>query len=117
MKNWIEEMNERTMNAAREHEADVERVSKSQDGSYANKNLKAVFVGGKYNGLVATHSFLEMLGNGKYTLRFSALKVHNENLLNLDLEDQPLVDGYLSPMLDGGMLRYETQEVYNMLSC
>ena len=25
------------------------------------------------------------------------------------------IDGYLSPMYDGGRLRYETQEVYDMM--
>lgn len=109
----INKLNEETFKRAREAEEDVKRVEASQDGSYANKNLKAVFVGGRYNGMKVSHEQLEKMGNGKFTLRFSALKVHNKSLLNLDLEDQPLVDGYLSPMLDGGVLRYETQEVYD----
>lgn len=111
----INELNEETFRRARESEEDMKRVETSQNGSYANKTLRAYFVGGRYDGMEISHKELEALGNGKYTLRFSALKVHNKSLLNLDLEDQPLVDGYLSPMIDGGILRYETQEVYDRL--
>ena len=31
------------------------------------------------------------------------------------LDNQPMFEGFLSPMLDGGMLRYETQEVYDLM--
>ena len=109
----IKKLNEETFRRAREAEEDMKRVEASQDGSCANKTLRAYFVGGRYDGMNTSHKELESLGNGKYTLRFSALKVHNKALLNLDLEDQPLVNGYLSPMLDGGVLRYETQETYD----
>lgn len=107
----IEEMNLRTERMARENEEDRKRVLASQNGSYANKNLRAIFVGGRYSGMNISHSELEALGNGEFTLRFSACKSHNPSLINLDLEDQPLVDGYLSPILDGGVLRYVTQEI------
>ena len=103
----INKMNEETMRRAREAEEDVKRVSAAQDGSYANKELKAVFYGGRYNGQAFSHSELEKLEIIGYTLRFSQLKVHNDALLNLDLEDQPIIKGYLTPMLDGGMLRYK----------
>lgn len=33
-----------------------------------------------------------------------------------ELDDQPVYTGWLGPMWDGGKLRYETQEVYDMLS-
>lgn len=32
------------------------------------------------------------------------------------LDNAPIYEGFLSPMYDGGMLRYETQEVYDVLS-
>ena len=35
---------------------------------------------------------------------------------NILLEDQPIIEGYLSPSQDGNYLRYETQEVYDALS-
>ena len=109
----IKKLNEEIIRQEREAEEDMKRVEASQNGSHANKTLRAFFVGGRYDGMNVSHEELEALGNGKYTLRFSALKVHNKALLNLDLEDQPLVNGYLSPMLDGGVLRYETPEVYD----
>ena len=33
-----------------------------------------------------------------------------------ELDNQPMFEGFLGPMWDGGCLRYETQEVYDMLS-
>lgn len=99
----------------REAERDMEYVQNAQNGSFAHDN-PAIFVGGKYNGLVVDHDKLMEMGNGQFTLRWSQLKVHNPLLVNLDLEDQPMVDGYLAPMWDGGKLRYETQEVYDMMS-
>lgn len=31
-----------------------------------------------------------------------------------ELDNQPIFEGYLSPMWGGGVLRYETQEVYDL---
>lgn len=86
-----------------------------QDGSHAIPR-PAIFVGGRYHGLYMTHEELKKVGNGKYSIRWSAFKYHNPLTDNVNLEDQPLVDGYLGPMWDGGYLRYETQEVYDALS-
>lgn len=33
-----------------------------------------------------------------------------------ELDNQPTFEGYCGPMWDGGCLRYETWEIYNMLS-
>lgn len=96
----------------RKYDEEFNRVVSAQDGSHAIPH-PAFFVGGKYHGLYMTHKELCRKGNGKFTPRWSAMKYHNENLINLDLEDQPMIDGYLSPMLDGGYLRYETQKVYD----
>lgn len=98
----------------KEAEEDMKRVQEAQDGSFAH-NIPAYFVGGKYNGLMVDHKTLMEMGNGQFTLRWSQCKEHNPLLLNLDLEDQPMVDGYLSPMQDGDRLRYETQEVYDLM--
>ena len=94
----------------------INELYNSQDGSHAIPHA-AFFVGGRYHGLYMTHEELRKVGNGKFTLRWSALPEGHHNPLtdNLDLEDQPLVDGYLSPMWDGGRLRYETQEVYDAM--
>lgn len=97
------------------YERDFAETFSAQDGSHAIP-IPAFFVGGKYHGLYMTHDQLKAKGNGEFTPRWSAMKYHNDALVNLKLEDQPMIDGYLSPMLDGGYLRYETQEVYDALS-
>ena len=33
-----------------------------------------------------------------------------------ELDNQPIFEGYLSPMWDGDKLRYENQEAYDLLS-
>lgn len=97
-----------------EYAMEFNKVLSTQDGSHAIPHV-AFFVGGKFHGLYMTHEELKSNGNGNFTPRWSAMKYHNPLLVNLDLEDQPMVDGYLSPMWDGGFLRYETQEVYDMM--
>ena len=110
----LEEQLRRIKEDQEKFEEDFNRVLNAQDGSYAIPH-PAFFVGGKYHGMYMTHRELVSHGNGKFSPRWSATKYHNENLINLDLEDQPLIDGYLGPMWDGGYLRYETQEVYDSL--
>ena len=100
------------MDKRREAEQEIEELLASQDGGHAIPH-PAFFVGGKYHGMYMTHKELMEKCNGKYTIRWSALSEHNPLIENLDLEDQPMIDGYLSPMWDGGYLRYETQEVYD----
>lgn len=95
-------------------EREIEELQAKQDGSHAIPHA-AFFVGGRYHGRYMTHEELKKVGNGKFTIRWSALSEHNPLVENPDLEDQPMVDGYLSPMWDGGRLRYETQEVYDMM--
>lgn len=109
------ELNERMMRAREEAERDFKEVTSKQDGSFA-KDIEAVFVGGKFDGMKISHEMLMGMKNKGFTPRFSAMKEHNPLLVNLDLEDQPIIEGYLSPMFDGGCLRYETQEVYDRLS-
>lgn len=100
------------------------------------------FVGGKYNGLMYTEQ-------GILNLKWTGLSrdwtdERNAGLCvpRAELDKQPLVDGYLSPMYDGirykvdgelqsdwqltdeekqgrepiTVIRYETQEVYDILS-
>ena len=98
-----------------DYEAEFNKVWKSQDGTHAVPHT-AFFVGGPFHGRYMTHKELKSHGNGEYAPRWSAMKYHNPLLINLDIEDQPYVDGYLGPMWDGGYLRYETQEVYDALS-
>ena len=75
------------------------------------------FVGGKYNGWQVPVSYVRAhLGNGRLTEDLSAVRARGGVVHRAELDNQPKVDGYLGPMWDGGHLRYETQEIYNMLS-
>ena len=82
--------------------------------------MEAVFVGGRLNGIhVDATKVDELYGNGKRSMDWSAERAAANGrgcFPSPLLDNRPLVDGYLSPMLDGGKLRYETQEVYDMLS-
>ena len=78
------------------------------------------FFGGKYDGKTMTRTEIEKLSSGKTEdltyIRQQGIICHRK-----ELDNQPLVNGYLSPMfshIDYGSiyLRYETQEVYDMLS-
>ena len=80
--------------------------------------MKAYFAGGRYNGLeIDTQVILESnLWNGELTEDLSEIRARGGCVHRAELDNQPMVDGYLSPMWDGDGLRYETQEVYDMLS-
>lgn len=80
--------------------------------------MKAYFAGGRYNGLeIDTQVILENnLWNGELTEDLSELRARGVCVHRAELDNQPMVDGYLSPMWDGDGIRYETQEVYDMLS-
>ena len=78
--------------------------------------MKAVFVGGRYNGLEIDVEDVSLISNGRQSMDWSAERKTGGICPRAELDNQPLVDGYLSPMWDGGKLRYETQSVYDMLS-
>lgn len=80
--------------------------------------MKATFVGGRYNGLVMdTEDILNsVIWNGELTEDLSEVRARGGWVHRAELDNQPMVDGYLSPMWDGDGIRYETQEVYDMLS-
>ena len=109
-----EELNKKTLESKQAMDEEFQRVTSQQNGSYA-KDLIAFFVGGPLHGKFVNHEELMKMEHKGYTPRWSAMKNHNKLLINLKLEDQPVIDGYLSPMLDAGMLRYETQEVYDCM--
>ena len=75
------------------------------------------FVGGKYNGKTMTKAEVETLSHG-LTEDLTHIRQKGGTCHRKELDNQPLVDAYLSPMyshIDYGLiyLRYETQEVYN----
>ena len=79
--------------------------------------MKAIFVGGKLNGTVTTTEEIKAkYWNGKLTENLSEVRARGGLVHREELDNQPMVDGYLSPMWDGDGIRYETYEVYDMLS-
>jgi hypothetical protein len=75
-----------------------------------------IFIGGKYNYHIYSREQVISIGNGKFTEDLSELRAKGVCCHRKELDNQPLVDGYLSPMWDGGKIRYETQDVYDALS-
>lgn len=79
--------------------------------------MKAIFVGGRLHGKEMDIEVVkEFFCNGKYTEDLDYIRKNGGFCRCKLLDNQPMVDGYLSPMLDGGKIRYETYEVYDMLS-
>lgn len=85
------------------------------------------FVGGRYNGMKMPKEAVVAIGNGRFSKDWSEERKVSEYVPREELDNQPLVDGYLSPMWDGirfdpmcletyAVLRYETQAVYDELS-
>ena len=77
--------------------------------------MKAVFVGGKYNRQVMEVEDVLKISNGT-SKDWSTARKAGALVPRAELDNQPVVDGYLGPFWDGDKLRYETQEVYDMLS-
>ena len=51
-----------------------------------------------------------------YSEDLSELRAQGRCVHRAELDNQPEYEGFLGPMWDGGMLRYETQKVYDILS-
>ena len=74
------------------------------------------FVGGAYDGLVCTEEYVEQnLCNGDHTMDWSAERAQDGCVPYAVLDNVPVVSGY-TDMWDGGRIRYETWDVYDMLS-
>lgn len=104
--------------------------------------LRAEFVGGRFDRQNVSLSELEGMGNGERTRDMSEYRAKGRCVGRAELDNQPIVDGYIGPMWDGvryevdgkylysfeaseeikatvepiGIIRYETPEVYNLLS-
>ncbi len=102
----------------------------------------AKFVGGIRNGIQIPIEEAETLSNGRRSEDLSEIRKQGGFVRREELDNRPLFDGYLSPMWDGyrywvegnliperdtpeefkvdcnrvGIIRYETPEVYEMLS-
>lgn len=80
--------------------------------------MKAIFVGGRYNGMeIDAAQVIELPEfSGQYTADLTEERARGSWVHRAELDLQPIVFGYVGPMWDGGKLRYETQEVYDMMS-
>ena len=77
--------------------------------------MKAVFVGGKYHGQIMEVEDVRKISNGT-SKDWSIARNAGALVPRAELDNQPIVAGYLGPFWDGGRLRYETQSVYNAMS-
>ena len=78
------------------------------------------FFGGKYNGKSMNRAEIESISHST-TENLTHIRQQGGTCHRKELDNQPLVNGYLSPMfshIDYGLiyLRYETQNVYNMMN-
>lgn len=79
--------------------------------------MKARFFGGILNGAefkdVNDVHIISCIG---YTKDLSEIRKQGGFVCREELDNQPIFKGYLEPMWDGDGLRYETQEIYNIMS-
>ena len=88
--------------------------------NYANIEFMYQFQGGNYSGITMNRADIERISNGT-TEDLTDIRRNGGTCHRKELDNQPLVNGYLSPMyshMDYGLiyLRYETQEIYDMMS-
>lgn len=83
--------------------------------------LYCEFVGGEYNGVVIPLEDAEAMTPNR-SEDLSEIRKKGGLVHRAELDNKPVFDGYCGPMWDGtrgentGILRYETWEVYDMLS-
>lgn len=75
------------------------------------------FVGGNLSGQILARKEIEAIAHGR-TKNLSKERSEGKLVHRAELDDQPTVKNYISPMYngyykDGILLRYETKEVYN----
>ena len=79
------------------------------------KMTACVFVGGIYNGQRMSEFDVEQkLCNGKHGSNDAEIRANGGCTHRWELDDVPEVDGYTF-MWDGGEIRYESWDVYNMM--
>lgn len=99
---------------------DVERL---RDNVLNKPKRLMIFVGGRYDGKeVYSHEFVKDESKWKFSEFPYAMRNYEERRKRGDivpcaeLDDMPKVKGYLGPMFDMGILRYESQDAYAMFS-
>lgn len=77
---------------------------------------KAYFYGGRYDGLVVTIDELENMDYDGRTEDLSYARSRGAWVHRAELDDKPTFDDYAGPMWDDGQLRYETWDLYEIMS-
>ena len=77
--------------------------------------MVAVFVGGRFDGKVFDADYVRNLGSGEFMEDYSERRAAGYLCHREELDGRPKVRGYAGPMWDGGRLRYESWDVYDML--
>ena len=105
-----------------EHGLFLDKITQWIYNRINNENIKFIyqFFGGKYNGKTMTKKEVESLSSST-TKDLTQIRQLGGTCHRKGLDNKPLVKAYLSPMfshIDYGLvyLRYETQEVYDMMS-
>lgn len=120
-----------TMSQFDVYDADENLITKSEFAKYIvdevlsdKSNLEFVYqiVGGGFSGIYSREE-IEALPcfSGNYTDDQSDIRANGGFTSREELDNQPKLDGYVGPMMDGWrnhkmVLRYETQEIYDALS-
>ena len=78
-----------------------------------NPNLDVIIVGSKHAGKYKAGNIEQ---NENFTVIGYKEPSRNSRYNDSILIGAPIIKGYIGPMDDGGKLRYETPEVYNMMS-
>lgn len=93
----------------------IRKELESLDHTEKQRRTTCTFVGGQYDNLTCIEEFIELnLCNGKHSMDWSEDRALGCIVPYAVLDNVPEVDGY-THMWDGGKIRYETWEVYNML--
>ena len=80
------------------------------------KRTQCIFVGGEYNGLHCTEEYVEQhLCSGDHTMDWSEERAQGGCVPYPVLDNVPEVKGY-TDMWDGDKIRYESWDVYDMMS-
>lgn len=80
--------------------------------------MRAIFVSMKFKKplVIEIEKAKERFEVTGYTEDCTDIRAKGHCCHRTELDNQPIFKNWLGPMWDGGMLRYESREVYDMLS-
>lgn len=81
-----------------------------------NDGFPVIIIGGSLQGKYTRKDIIEKFCIGKYTQDCSEVRARGIIIQRKELDRQPKIPGYVGPIWDNGILRYETPEVNEVLS-